>query len=208
MELHSFHQAVLTGLGHGQCAALQHVIKSHGRGSSADNRHTLNALRLVFFIVLLRYRVNARSKTVDLDFSCGIGFDGLVDAVTFYLECDTLHIAILRGLFQTNASGRCFHIQISRYIICVFHTSNQVLQVRITISNQFGTLAYNGNVISRGCDLHSAGKRICRRNGQRIPGLGNIHAAVRAGEAILRQNAVGVRQCQNILAILIFQFSG
>ena len=127
MELHAFHQTVLAGLGYGQIAALQNIVEGYGGCTPSDDCHTLNALRLIFLIALLCHSVNTGSQTVNQDLACRIGFDRLLDSVAFHREGDALHLSILRSLFQTNGSGRCFHIQIGAHTIRIFYPRNQIL---------------------------------------------------------------------------------
>ena len=178
MELHALHQTVLTGLGHSQVAALQHIVEGHRCGSASDDRHALNALRLILLIALLGQRINAGSQAVNQDFACRIGRGRLFDPIAFHCEGDALHLSILGSFFQANGSGRCFHIQISTHTIRVFYSCNQILQIGITIGNQLGTLADNRNVISGRCDAYRTFERIGGTDRQCIPGLGNAHIPV------------------------------
>ena len=178
VELHTLHQTVLTGLGHGQVAALQHIIEGHSCGSASDDRHALNSLRLILIIALFGHGINAGSQTINQEFTSRIGRDRLIDPVSGYREGDTLHLAVFRCLFQSNRSGRRFHIQIGAHTIRIFNASDQILQVGITISNQLGTLADNRNVISGRRDAYRTFERVGGTDRQRIPGLGNAHIPV------------------------------
>ena len=207
VELHPLHQTVLTGLGHSQIAALQHIVEGHRCGSASDDRHALNALRLILLIALLGQRINAGSQAVNQKFTCRIGRDRLIDPVSGYREGDTIHLSILGSFFQANGSGGCFHIQISTHTIRIFYSCNQILQIGITVGNQLGTLADNRNVISGRRNAYRTFERIGRTDCQRVTGLGNIHVAVRAGKVILGQNAIGIRQGQRVFSVLVFQLS-
>ena len=207
VELHALHQTVLTGLGHSQIAALQHIVEGHRCGSASDDRHALNALRLILLIALLGQRINAGSQAVNQKFTCRIGRDRLIDPVSGYREGDTIHLSILGSFFQANGSGGCFHIQISTHTIRIFYSCNQILQIGITVGNQLGTLADNRNVISGRRNAYRTFERIGRTDCQRVTGLGNIHVAVRAGKVILGQNAIGIRQGQRVFSVLVFQLS-
>ena len=178
VERHPLHQTVLTGLSHGQVAALQHIIESHGCGSASDDCHALNTPRLILLIALLGHGINAGSQTINQDFACRIGRDRLIDPVSGYRESDTLNLAVLGSLFQSNRSGRCFHIQIGAHAIRIFNTSDQILQVGITIGNQLGTLTDNRNVISGRCDAYRTFERVGGTDRQRVTGLRNAHIPV------------------------------
>ena len=95
MELHTLHQTVFTGFGYRQLAAFQHIVEGHSCGFSADDRYALDTLRLILLIALLRHGIDTGRQTINLDFTCGIGCDCLVDSVSGHRESDSFHLAVL-----------------------------------------------------------------------------------------------------------------
>lgn len=105
VELHAFLQAVFGNLGNGQIAALQGVVKGHGRGLVRDNRYNLTVLRLIFIRRQLSHRIFAGLQIINCDLTTVLGFHGLIDAVTLNTETDTVDLAVLGGLNDHARAG-------------------------------------------------------------------------------------------------------
>ena len=207
MEGHALHQPVLAGFRHFQAAAFEDVVESYGGGLAADDGHALAFLGFILVNRLLGYGINAGIEVGDVDLARLIGGLGGAVSLAGNGEADPGYLSILGSFNQLHIAGRCSHIQMGSYPVGIFHASHDILQIGITISNQLGALAYCGDIISAGGDPHGAADGMVCTDCQRIAGLCKGHAAVGAGEIILRQHSVGIGQGRRVLSILIVQIN-
>ena len=205
MEFDTLYKPILGGLGHSQIAALEDIIKGHGGRAASDHGHALHILWQIAVNALLGDCVDAGDQAVHKDGAIFGGGDSALHLLAGDGEADTGHHAVLRSLFQIKVTGGRLHIQIGVHGISVLHAGHNILQVGITIGDQFGAGADGGNVVSAGCDRHRAVEGIIGRKGQRVPGLGNGYLAVGAGEIKLGQNSVRIREGKAVFSVLILQ---
>ena len=156
MKLNPLHHPVLGSLGHGQITALEYIVKGHSGRAASDHSHALHILWQIAVKALLGHGVDARDKTVHKDGAILGGSDSALHLLAVDGEADTGHHAVLRSLFKIKVAGGRLHIQIGVHGISVLHAGHNILQVGITIGDQFGAGADGGNVVSAGCDRHRA----------------------------------------------------
>ena len=98
MEGHAFVEIVLRGLHDLQISTLELIVEVYGRNLTGNHRHTAGLLRLILVVVHFGHGVNAGHQVVDLNFSLGVGLDGLIDAVAGDGKVEVIYLAVLRGL--------------------------------------------------------------------------------------------------------------
>ena len=209
MEGHALHQPVLAGFRHFQAAAFEHVAKSHGGGLAADDGHALAFLGFVFVNRLLGYGINAGIEVGDVDLARLIGGLGGAVPLAGNGEVDPGYLSILGSLNQLHIAGFHFQIQIAYHLVGNgFPVGGKVL------------LAAASNAVCPNYNTAALGSHFFRLNGHRaFDGLGGsdgelvaVHGEIQpggaAGEGVVTQHTVGIRECEGILLAVPFQLIG
>ena len=116
MELYALHQIVLGIFDNLQVATLQGVIKGHGRGMTAYDCYSLNALRLIAVNRLFCDGVNARHK-LNIHRAVRFGRYGFIHSVARDIELNARNNTVLGSLFNMTCAvgfGVDFEIEIYR----------------------------------------------------------------------------------------------
>ena len=209
MEGHALHQPVLAGFRHFQAAAFEHVAKSHGGGLAADDGHALAFLGFVFVNRLLGYGINAGIEVGDVDLARLIGGLGGAVPLAGDSEVDPGYLSILGSLNQLHIAGFHFQVQIAHHRIGHgFPIGGKVL------------LAAAGNAIRPNHDAAALGRDFfCFHRYRAFDGLGGsdgeliaVHGEIQpggaAGEGVVTQHTVGIRESEGILLAVPFQLIG
>ena len=115
MEFHALHQIVLGAFDNLQTATLQRIAESHGRGVTAYDSNSLNALRLISVNRLFCDGVDPRHQRNIYRAVC-FGHDGLIYAVARNIEFDARYNTVLRSLFnKTRSVGFSIKLEIEIY---------------------------------------------------------------------------------------------
>ena len=209
MEGHALHQPVLAGFRHFQAAALQLVVEIHGSGLAADNGHTLGFLGFVLINRLLGYGINARIEVGDVDLARLIG--GLGGAVPFAGdgEVDPSYLSILRSLNQLHVAGFHFQVQIAYHLVGNgFPVGGKVL-----LAAAGNAICPNHNAAALGRDFfrfnrHRAFDGLGGSDGELVAVHGEIQPGGAAGEGVISQHIVFIRESEGILLAIPFQLIG
>ena len=84
------------------------------------------------------------------------------------MEGDACHNAILGSLFQGNRACRRFHIDIALYAVGIFYACHNILQVRVAVSNELGTIADCWYAVSGGGNTDRATNRLLGADSQLV----------------------------------------
>ena len=209
MEGHALHQPVLAGFRHFQAAALQLVVESYGGGLAADDGHALGFLGFVLINRLLGYGINAGIEVGDVDLARLIGGLGGAVPLAGDGEVDPGYLSILGSLNQLHIAGFHFQVQIAHHIIGHgFPIGGKVL------------LAAAGNAIRPYHYAAALGRDFfCFHRYRTFDGLGGsdgeliaVHGEIQpggaAGESVVTQHTVGIRESEGILLAVPFQLIG
>ena len=209
MEGHALHQPVLAGFRHFQAAAFEHVAKSHGGGLAADDGHALGFLGFIFVNRLLGYGINAGIEVGDVDLARLIGGLGGAVPLAGDSEVDPGYLSILGSLNQLHIAGFHFQVQIAYHLVGNgFPVGGKVL------------LAAAGNAIRPNHDAAALGRDFfCFHRYRAFDGLGGsdgeliaVHGEIQpggaAGEGVVTQHTVGIRESEGILLAVPFQLIG
>ena len=209
MEGHALHQPVLAGFRHFQAAALEDVVKSYGSRLAADDGHALGFLGFVLINRLLGYGINAGIEVGDVDLARLIG--GLSGAVPLAGDgkIDPSYLSILGSLNQLHITGFHFQVQIAYHLVGNgFPVGGKVL------------FAAASNSVRPNHNTAALGSHFFRLNGHRaFDGLGGsdgelvaVHGEIQpggaAGEGVVAQHTVGIRESEGILLAVPFQLIG
>ena len=209
MEGHALHQPVLAGFRHFQAAALQLVIESYGGGLATDDGHALGFLGFVLLNRLFGYSINAGIEVGDVDLARLIGGLGGAVPLAGDGEVDSGYLSILGSLNQLHIAGFHFQVQIAYHRIGHgFPIGGKVL------------LAAAGNAIRPNHDAAALGRDFfCFHRYRTFDGLGGsdgelvaihreIQAGGAAGEGVISQHVVFIRESEGILLAIPFQLIG
>ena len=209
VEGHALHQPVLAGFRHFQAAALQLVIESYGGGLAADDGHALGFLGFVLINRLLGYGINAGIEVGDVDLARLIGGLGGAVPLAGDGEVDSGYLSILGSLNQLHIAGFHFQVQIAYHLVGNgFPVGGKVL------------FAAASNAVRPNHNAAALGSHFFRLNGHRaFDGLGGsdgelvaihreIQAGGAAGEGVVTQHTVGIRESEGILLAIPFQLIG
>ena len=209
MEGHALHQSVLAGFRHFQAAALQLVVEILGSGLAADDGHALGFLGFIFVNGLLGYGINAGVEVGDVDLARLIGGLGGAVPLAGDSEADPGYLSVLGSLNQLHIAGFHFQVQIAHHIIGHgFPIGGKVL------------LAAAGNAIRPNHNAAALGRDFfCFHRYRTFDGLGGsdgeliaVHGEIQpggaAGEGVVTQHTVGIRECEGILLAVPFQLIG
>ena len=209
VEGHALHQPVLAGFRHFQATALQLVIESYGGGLAADDGHALGFLGFVLINRLLGYGINAGIEIGDVDLARLIGGLGGAVPLAGDGEVDPGYLSILGSLNQLHIAGFHFQVQIAHHRIGHgFPIGGKVL------------LAAAGNAIRPNHDAAALGRDFfCFHRYRTFDGLGGsdgeliaVHGEIQpggaAGEGVVTQHTVGIRESEGILLAVPFQLIG
>ena len=209
VEGHALHQPVLAGFRHFQAAALQLVIESYGGGLAADDGHALGFLGFVLINRLLGYGINAGIEIGDVDLARLIGGLGGAVPLAGDSEVDPGYLSVLGSLNQLHIAGFHFQVQIAHHRIGHgFPIGGKVL------------LAAAGNAIRPNHDAAALGRDFfCFHRYRTFDGLGGsdgeliaVHGEIQpggaAGEGVVTQHTVGIRESEGILLAVPFQLVG
>ena len=209
MEGHSLHQTVLAGLCDLQTAALQHVVKVHGGRLAADDGHALGFLGFILINRLLGYGINAGIEVGDVDLARLIGGLGGAVPLAGDSEVDPGYLSVLGSLNQLHIAGFHFQVQIAHHRIGHgFPIGGKVL------------LAASGNAIRPNHNAAALGRDfLCFHRYRTFDGLGGsdgeliaVHGEIQpggaAGEGVVTQHTVGIRESEGILLAVPFQLIG
>ena len=111
VELHPLIQSVLGGLGHGQLAAAEHIVKGNRCRLSSKHGDTVAFLGHILVIALLSDGIGAGHQIVDANFTVSVGGNGLIDALAGDGEGNAVHLAVLAGLDDFCAAVTDLQIQ-------------------------------------------------------------------------------------------------
>ena len=104
VELHPLIQSVLGGLGHGQLAAAEHIVKGNRCRLSSKHGDTVAFLGHILVIALLSDGIGAGHQIVDVNFTVSVGGNALIDALAGDGEGNAVHPAVLAGLDDFGAA--------------------------------------------------------------------------------------------------------
>ena len=209
VEGHALHQSVLAGFRHFQAAALQLVVEIHGRGLAADDGHALGFLGFIFVNGLLGYGINAGVEVGDVDLARLIGGLGSAVSLAGNGETDPGYLSILGSLDQLHVAGFHFQIQIAHHIIGHgFPVGGKVL-----LAAADNPICPNHNTAALGRDFFCFHRYRTfdgpgGSDGELIAVHGEIQPGGAAGEGVVTQHTVGIRECEGILLAVPFQLIG
>ena len=209
VEGHALHQPVLAGFRHFQAAALEDVVEIHGSSLAADDGHALGFLGFVLINRLLGYGINAGIEVGDVDLARLIGGLGGAVPLAGDGEVDSGYLSILGSLNQLHIAGFHFQVQIAYHLVGNgFPVGGKVL------------FAAASNAVRPNHNAAALGSHFFRLNGHRaFDGLGGsdgelvaihreIQAGGAAGEGVVAQHTVGIRESERILLAVPFQLIG
>ena len=209
MEGHALHQPVLAGFRHFQAAALEDVVESYGGGLAADDGHALGFLGFVLINRLLGYGINAGIEVGDVDLARLIGGLGGAVPLAGDGEIDPSYLSILGSLNQLHITGFHFQVQIAYHLVGNgFPVGGKVLFAAASNS-----VRPNHNTAALGCYFfrlngHRAFDSLGGSNGELIAVHGEIQAGGAAGEGVISQHIVFIRESEGILLAIPFQLIG
>ena len=111
MELHALIQPILGGLGHGQLAAAEHIVKGNRRRLPGKHGDTVAFLGYILVVSLFSDGINAGHQIVDVNFTVSVGGNGLIDALAGDGEGNAVYPAVLAGLDDFSAAIADLQIQ-------------------------------------------------------------------------------------------------
>ena len=209
VEGHALHQPVLAGFRHFQAAALEDVVEIDGGSLAADDGHALGFLGFVLINRLLGYGINAGIEVGDVDLARLIGGLGGAVPLAGDGEVDPGYLSILGSLNQLHIAGFHFQVQIAYHLVGNgFPVGGKVL------------LAAASNAVCPNHNTAALGSHFFRLNGHRaFDGLGGsdgelvaVHGEIQpggaAGEGVVTQHTVGIRESERILLAIPFQLIG
>ena len=209
VEGHALHQPVFAGFRHFQAATLQLVVEIHGSSLAADDGHALGFLGFILINRLLGYGINAGIEVGDVDLARLIGGLGGAVPLAGNGEVDPGYLSILGSLNQLHIAGFHFQIQIAYHLVGNgFPVGGKVL------------LAAASNAVCPNYNTAALGSHFFRLNGHRaFDGLGRsdgelvaihreIQAGGAAGEGVISQHIVFIRESEGILLAIPFQLIG
>ena len=209
MEGHTLHQPVLAGFRHFQAATLQLVVEIHGSSLAADDGHALGFLGFILINRLLGYGINAGIEVGDVDLARLIGGLGGAVPLAGNGEVDPGYLSVLGSLNQLHIAGFHFQVQIAHHRIGHgFPIGGKVL------------LAAAGNAIRPNHNAAALGRDfLCFHRYRTFDGLGGsdgeliaVHGEIQpggaAGEGVVTQHTVGIRESEGILLTVPFQLVG
>ena len=209
VEGHALHQPVLAGFRHFQAAALEDVVEIHGSSLAADDGHALGFLGFVLINRLLGYGINARVEVGDVDLARLIGGLGGAVPLAGDGEVDPGYLSILGSLNQLHIAGFHFQIQIAYHLVGNgFPVGGKVLFTAASNS-----VRPNHNTATLGSHFfrlngHRAFDGLGGSNGELIAVHGEIQPGGAAGESVVTQHTVGIRESERILLAIPFQLIG
>ena len=209
VEGHTLHQPVFAGFRHFQAATLQLVVEIHGSSLAADDGHALGFLGFILINRLLGYGINAGIEVGDVNLARLIGGLGGAVPLASDSEVDPGYLSVLGSLNQLHIAGFHFQIQIAYHLVGNgFPVGGKVL------------LAAASNAVCPNHNTAALGSHFFRLNGHRaFDGLGGsdgelvaVHGEIQpggaAGEGVVAQHTVGIRESEGILLAVPFQLIG
>ena len=115
VELHALIQPILGGLGHGQLAAAEHIVKGNRRRLPGKHGDTVAFLGYILVVALFSDGINAGHQIVDVNFTVSVGGNGLIDALAGDGEGNAVYPAVLAGLDDFGAAVTDLQIQKGSY---------------------------------------------------------------------------------------------
>ena len=209
MESHALHQPVLAGFRHFQAAALEDVVEIHGSRLAADDGHALSFLGFVFVNRLLGYGINAGIEVGDVDLARLIGGHGGAVPFAGDGEVDSGYLSILGSLNQLHITGFHFQVQIAYHLVGNgFPVGGKVL-----LAAAGNAIRPNYNTAALGCYFfrlngHRAFDSLGGSDGELVAVHREIQAGGAAGEGVVAQHTVGIRESEGILLAIPFQLIG
>ena len=209
VEGHALHQPVLAGFRHFQAAALQLVVEIHGSSLAADDGHALGFLGFVLINRLLGYGINAGIEVGDVDLARLIGGLGGAVPLAGDSEVDPGYLSVLGSLNQLHIAGFHFQVQIAHHIIGHgFPVGGKVL-----LAAASNAVRPNHNAAALGCYFfrlngHRAFDGLGGSDGELVAVHGEIQPGGAAGEGVVTQHTVGIRESEGILLAVPFQLIG
>ena len=209
MEGHSLHQTVLAGLCDLQTAALQHVVKVHGGRLAADNGHALGSLGFIFVNRLLGHGINTGIEVGDVDFARRIGGLGGAVSLAGNREGDALYFAVLGSFDQLHVAGFDFQIEIAHHLV----GNGSSIGGEVLFAAAGNAVRPNHNTAALGRDFfrldgHRAFDGLGGSNGELVAIHREIQAGGAAGEGVISQHVVFIRESEGILLAIPFQLIG
>ena len=113
MEGHTLYQAVLTGFSYNKVATFQDIAEGNTCHLTTDHIDGSGLLGFVLVIALFRDGIGAGCQVVDLDLTCRIGGDSLIDAVSADVEGNSAYLAVLRSFHDLCAAVADFQMEIA-----------------------------------------------------------------------------------------------
>ena len=95
MEGYALHKTVLRGLDDLQISSLEFVVEGHSGNLTGNDRHTPGLLRLILVVVHFGHGVDTGHQVVDLNFTLGVGLDGLIAPVAGDGKGEVIYLAVL-----------------------------------------------------------------------------------------------------------------
>ena len=209
VEGHTLHQPVFAGFRHFQAATLQLVVEIHGSSLAADDGHALGFLGFVLINRLLGYGINARVEVGDVDLARLIGGLGGAVPLAGDGEIDPSYLSILGSLNQLHITGFHFQVQIAYHLVGNgFPVGGKVLFAAASNS-----VRPNHNTAALGSHFfrlngHRAFDGLGGSNGELIAVHGEIQPGGAAGEGVISQHIVFIRESEGILLAIPFQLIG
>ena len=209
MEGHALHQPVLAGFRHFQAAALEDVVEIHGSSLAADDGHALGFLGFVLINRLLGYGINAGIEVGDVNLARLIGGLGGAVPLAGDGEVDSGYLSILGSLNQLHIAGFHFQIQIAYHLVGNgFPVGGKVL-----LAAASNAVCPNHNTAALGRDFfcfyrYRAFDGLGGSDGELVAVHGEIQPGGAAGEGVVTQHTVGIRESEGILLAVPFQLIG
>ena len=209
VEGHALHQSVLAGFRHFQAAALQLVVEIHGSGLAADDGHALGFLGFIFVNGLLGYGINAGVEVGDVDLARLIGGFGGAVPLAGDRKGDALYFAILGSLNQLHVAGFDFQIEIAHHLI----GNGSSIGGKVLRTTTGYTVRPDHNAAALGSHFfrfngHRAFDGLGGSDGELVAVHGEIQPGGAAGEGVVTQHTVGIRESEGILLAVPFQLIG
>ena len=203
MERHALNQTVLGSFYNLKASSFQRIVEVNSGGLAADQRDGLGFLRLILINGLFRNGVSAGEQSLHGQIAVFVCGNGFVEVLTLDRKGNPCNDAVLRSLFQCDCTGRCLHIQICLYCICIFHTGHNILQAGITIGDQFCAAADRWHIASCGGDSYRTVKGCFGCDRQLVAGFGHTHFTVGCGKGIVSKDTIVIRQSHGVFPVLI-----
>ena len=210
VELHTLVQSVLGGLGHGQIAAAEHIVKGNRRRLAGKHGNTVAFLGYILVVALFSDGIDTGHQIVDANFTVPVGGNGLIDALAGDGEGNAVHPAVLAGLDDFGAAVADLQLDKCLYGVAdggrigdgILNAAvGAVLIVRPNKNAAAGCTSTCG-------DRHIAGGSRIGGDSERIARHAEMKARLTGGEGKLRQHAVGIRKLSNILTAIPRKLNG